>query len=88
MQSHTAQRFDIGDPKGRFWLLLESLFDVPVYLHTGQPEPFQLCRQRQWKTCWHGIVMRPLVLSILSRHTGHVGSSMRFAVGGGYGLEL
>jgi hypothetical protein len=32
--------------------------------------------------------MRPFVSSILSKHTGHVGSSIRFGVGGGKGFKV
>jgi hypothetical protein len=34
------------------------------------------------------IANNPVVSSIRSRHTGHVGSSTRFGVGGGNGLDV
>jgi hypothetical protein len=34
------------------------------------------------------MVIRPLVSSILSKQTGHVGSSTRLGVGGGNGFKL
>src|SRR5688572_32968482 len=88
VESHTAQRFDVEEPKGLLPVDKVSLCDGDVYLHTGHPEPVQFCKQIQWKTCWQGMVMRPFVSSMRSRQTGQVGSSMRFGVGGGNGLRL
>ena len=56
------------------------------YLHTGQLLSFHLLKQEQWNTCWQRIVSSPVVSSILSRHTGHVGNSNKEGVGGGTGL--
>lgn len=58
-----------------------------VCRQTGHPEPRHFSRQEQWKTCWQRIVRRPVVSSIRSRQTGHVGSSIRDGVGGGNGLR-
>lgn len=57
-----------------------------VCRHTGQPVPRHFWRQSQWKTCWQGMVRRPVVSSIRSRQTGQVGSSTRLGVGGGNGF--
>jgi hypothetical protein len=59
-----------------------------VNRQTGQPAPFQFCKQVQWKTWEHGIVINPLVSSILSKQTGHVGNSIRSGVGGGNGFRV
>ena len=56
------------------------------YLQTGQLLSFHLLRQAQWKTCWHRIVSSPVVSSIRSKQTGHVGSSSKEGVGGGAGF--
>lgn len=56
-----------------------------VARQTGHPDPFHVCRQVQWNTCWQSMVMRPVVSSMRSRQTGQVGSSTRSAVGGGKG---
>lgn len=55
---------------------------------TGQPAPFQFCRHVQWKTWEQGIVIRPFVSSMRSKHTGQVGSSIKFGVGGGKGFRV
>jgi hypothetical protein len=57
------------------------------YLQTGQDESFHFERQAQWNTCWHMIVISPVVSSMRSRQTGHVGSSESDGVGGGAGFE-
>lgn len=69
---------------------MEGLFwpgEGLVCRHTGQPLPFHFWRQAQWKTCWQRMVRSPVVSSILSRQTGHVGNSTRFGVGGGKGFK-
>lgn len=58
-----------------------------VCRHTGQPVPRHFWRQAQWNTCWQGMVRRPVVSSMRSRHTGHVGSSMRLLVVGARGFK-
>lgn len=88
VESHTAQRLDIDELNGGALLPDASLWDGLEYLHTGQPVPVQFCKQEQWNTCWHGIVIKPFVSSIRSKHTGHVGSSIRLGVGGGKGLRV
>lgn len=62
--------------------------EVLVNRHTGQPAPFQFCRHVQWNTWEQGTVISPFVSSIRSRHTGQVGSSIKFGVGGGNGRRL
>lgn len=88
-ESHTLQRFDADDPKG--WVYgFDGSYAVSGFVcrQTGHPEPFQFCRQVQWKTCWQGMVIKPVVSSMRSKHTGQVGSSTRFGVGGGKGFRL
>ena len=68
----------VGDPE---------VIDGTVARHTGQPEPRHFCKQSQWKTCWQRMVRRPVVSSMRSRHTGQVGNSTKFGVGGGKGLR-
>lgn len=47
----------------------------------GQVSSVHFERHRQWNVCWQGIVKRPVMVeSMRSRHTGHVGSSMRVSV--------